>query len=405
MATFSEISGFPELPSNFDQISQARVPTGARSALDRPENRVLRGDANRYIALVIAENEKALQSYEMRLMPEQYSLDRPSRSTVTQTRGGYFIDHFDLGIGTLTLSGTTGWGQMPDNAPTFNPGSDGRVDGFDRWVGLVSFFETFFQYKLTDRENRYKLHFYNFLEQDAFQVWPMGLPQLQRSVREPLLFRYNMQFAVLGALPSLRYFPATATPDDPLGLLATRTDRAQRIAERMRDQLATQLHMAVFITNHQDLTLFDPSLPLSDSLVKELTEVQQDVLTQAFVDSVRQGQAPPDFVLPTDSAVGVIGRTRSLIRRVDDFTHGVTDIVNTTLGEVQAVANGWRDLLDATDYALNLPVVYGREVRETLCSVQSLLIYPQIFRSSAQAAIRAFSDLSLDSGCATTIRR
>ncbi len=209
---------------------------------------------------------------------------------------------------------------------------------------------------------------------------------------------------MLQTLKSLRYFPVSALPDDPLGQIATQADRAQRIAERMQEQLAKQLHMAVYLTNHLDLTLFDPSLPLSPSLVAELTGIQRDVLAQSFVDRLLQAQAPPGFVVPTDSAAGVIGRTRSLIQAVNDYTGGVTRAVSSTLGEVQAVANGWRDVLDAADYAVGLPVVFQREVRETLCSVQSLLLYPQLFRSSISASLKALTDLALDSGCATTLR-
>lgn len=378
------------------------------SSVERPENADFRQKKHKITFRIVSEETGTHWDYDMYLMPETYMLDRPSRTTVTQTRGGAFIDEFGLGIGQLTLNGTTGWGQFGNNAPFFNATSPtplDRVDGFDRWQGLVNFFETW--YRWNEGGQSYQMQFWNWSEKDYFLVWPTGLPKLSRSVRESLLFRYDINLTVLDRLNKVSYKFRNGLSGDTLADIGTRTDRAQLIGMRVEEQLQNQSEMVYRIVSSQSLDNFDPN-DLTDAeqlALFDLEDAERDAMTQSFIDGIIARQAPPGYVTPTDSQSGVAGRTRSIADKIKDYADGKTNKIDTTLGEVQATVAGWRDVLDAAEYAVNLPVVYAREVRETLCAVQSLLLYPQLFVNSVSAALTELADLLLDSGCATTLRR
>lgn len=351
-------------------------------------------------------DDKESYDYDLLLMPETYSLDRPARTTVVQTRGGAFIDDFGLGIGQLSIAGTTGFAQSKNNSPYFNstsPTPTNFVDGFDRWKGLVNFFETWYRWRDATDGDRWWMHFYNWSENDWFLVWPTALPKLSRSVREALLFRYEIQLTVLDQLSNTSYDRGNLSGDTLKGL-GVRTDRAPFIGSRMEDQLDNQAVLVSAILASQSLDRFDPT-NVSTADFASQTATQRDQYTQLFIDDLIRRQAPAAFIPQTDSQVGVAGRTRSIASKISDYASGKTAKIDTTIGEVQATVRGWRDVLDAAEYATNLPVVYAREVRETLCSVQSLLLYPQLFRNSVSAALTELASLLLDSGCATTLRR
>lgn len=374
------------------------------SSLERDDNRALRTKHHKITFRIT--DDKRNYDYDMVLMPETYTLDRPARTTIVQTRGGAFIDDFGLGIGTLSIAGTTGFGQAKNNSPFFNSTSPTplpTVDGADRWRGLVNFFDTWYRWKATDDEQLWHMHFYNWSERDYFRVHPMGLPRLMRNVRESLLFRYDIQLSVLRNLSKTDYSRGKLSGDvaEDLG---TRTDRAPLIGLRMEEQLQNQAILIGHILSNQDIGEFDPNDPLTN-LFGELPDDLQDAACQGFIDALIRRQAPANYTVPTDSQSGTVGRTRDLVTRINDYSQGKTAKIDATIGEVQATVRGWRDVLDAAEYAVNLPVVYAREVRETLCSVQSLLLYPQLFVNSVTAALTELADLLLDSGCATTLQR
>lgn len=386
-------------------ISNGADPT---FTIERLNNWKLR-NRQHYITFRIT-NDKVNYDYRMHLMPEQYTLDRPARTTIVQTRGGQFIDDFGLGIGTLSISGTTGFRRMPNNSPAFNPPTtEDESDGMDRWRGLVKLFETWYQFKRGDTTQEWWMHFLNWSEEDHYLVWPIGLPKLVRNVREPLLFRYEIQLTVLKKISDTNYLTPGESPGDTQGDvvadLATRAaERAPLIGLRMEEQQENLQILVGHILNGQDLSDFDPLNP-GDNPFGELPDDLKDAATQGFIDDLLRRQAPANYSWPTDSNLGVLGRTRTLADKIQNYATGKTAKIDTTIGEVQATVKGWRDVLDAAEYAVNLPVVFAREIRETLCSVQSLLLYPQLFRNSVSAALTELADLLLDSGCATTLKR
>jgi hypothetical protein len=181
--------------------------------------------------------------------------------------------------------------------------------------------------------------------------------------------------------------------------MATDTERVERIGERVEQNLDSLWLAFVRDIQHQTAVTDVDDL----AAVFGLGPAVRDAQVQSFVNAIVARNAPATYVPPTDSGLGVLARSRTLSEKIADWANGKTRFVASTLAEVRATALAWRDVLDALAYAVHLPASYAREVRETLCSVHSLLLYPQVFRSSVLATFDTLQELIEDSGCATTI--
>ena len=56
------------------------------------------------------------QSYRFVLNPETYEQSEPGKVTITQTKGGAFVEAFGAGIIEITISGTTGFKKRTQQA-------------------------------------------------------------------------------------------------------------------------------------------------------------------------------------------------------------------------------------------------------------------------------------------------
>jgi hypothetical protein len=329
-----------------------------------------------------------IEQFHMDLLPETYSVDEPARVTITQTRGSGFVDQFGFGYGTITLSGTTGFTQRRN--PNKGALTDDFADGFERWQALRDLFTRFFQYLTADPGVQYYMHFLNWTQDDYFIVFPSGKPQLQRNIQQSLLYRYNLTVTLIQRLQKTPYLQDQQ--DKTIEELATQGPKRVGV---IGDAITT--NMETLWEAFQTQILNTTSLPDIDAVTK-------DANVQDYMDKVISRNKPADFVTPTDSKDTLMTRTRTLSEKITDFTNRRTSFVDTTLQEVRSVAAYWRDTLDAAEYALNVPALFARQIKETLCSVQSLLLYPQLFRTSAQQTLTDLTGLLQDSGCATTLK-
>lgn len=336
----------------------------------------------------IVRKGRVIEQFHLDLLPETYVVDEPARITITQTRGAGFVDQFGFGYGNIQISGTTGWGQRR-NA---NKGADSNdfVDGFERWQGLRDFFTRFFQYISADPGVQYYMHFLNWTQDDYFIVFPSGKPQLQRHVQQSLLYRYNLAVTLIDRLQLTPYIQDQR--DKTIEELATQGPKRVGVIADAIDNNLEQLWQS-FTTN-----------VLNSATLPPISDVDKDANVQDYLDKVLARNKPADFVVPTDSNDSLTTRTRTLSEKIVDFTNSKTSFINTTLEEVRNVSAYWRDVLDAAEYAINVPAAFSRQIKETLCSVQSLLLYPQLFRTSAAQTLTDLSSLLQDSGCATTLK-
>lgn len=116
------------------------------------------------------------RSYTFSVNPEEYTQEEPSRSVVTQTKGGAWVDDFGAGLQTINIQGTT---------------------GFRNGLGVTKFKE------LRNMIRNYyggtaELTFHNWTDDESWIVHtdPSGF-RLMRSKSNPLLYMYEIRLVCL----------------------------------------------------------------------------------------------------------------------------------------------------------------------------------------------------------------
>lgn len=121
--------------------------------------------------------------------PSDMSVDEPHRATVTQTLGGAYLSLFGQGLHTVTISGVTGY-----NARTNTEGV--VTDGYQEIQNLR---KKFYRDFITTYAPQYEMFWYDWENEEYYKVIPLSF-RVQRSVSEPNLYRYEIQFTTLQQL-------------------------------------------------------------------------------------------------------------------------------------------------------------------------------------------------------------
>lgn len=128
-------------------------------------------------------------SYCFILNPEEYQQTEISRSTITQTMGGGWIDAFGAGLMEITLKGSTG----------FKNTSGNPSDGFERFKQLRDLIRSVYSNVKMGEEVKDLMKFYNYTDNEYWEVYPSRF-QLMRSKSKPLLYMYDIQLTALRQL-------------------------------------------------------------------------------------------------------------------------------------------------------------------------------------------------------------
>lgn len=118
------------------------------------------------------------KSYKFNINPEEYIQEEPSRSTVTQTKGGAWVDDFGAGLPVITIRGSTG----------FQYGLG--VSKFKELRNLVR------QYYSSSSNKEFIFH--NWTDDESWVVHtdPQGF-RLLRNRNNPLLYMYDIRLICL----------------------------------------------------------------------------------------------------------------------------------------------------------------------------------------------------------------
>lgn len=118
-------------------------------------------------------------SYQFAINPEEYTQDEPSRSTVTQTKGGAWVDDFGGGLPMIQIRGSTG----------FNHGLG--VEKFKELRDLIRKY-----YQSADAEMEFIFH--NWTDDESWVVHtdPQGF-RLLRNKSNPLMYMYDIRLICL----------------------------------------------------------------------------------------------------------------------------------------------------------------------------------------------------------------
>ncbi|WCS68026.1 hypothetical protein Goe26_01140 [Bacillus phage vB_BsuM-Goe26] len=123
------------------------------------------------------------KSYKFNLNPEEYTQDEPSKSQVTQTKSGAWVDDFGAGLKSIYMKGTTG----------LNKGN-----GFKKFKELRKLIRDYYTDTKPGKTIKDELIFHNFTDEESWVVHPepSGF-RLLRSKSNPLLYMYEIRLVCL----------------------------------------------------------------------------------------------------------------------------------------------------------------------------------------------------------------
>lgn len=128
--------------------------------------------------------------YRFKVNPENYTYEKPQRSTVLKTKSDIVVEDYGKDIEVINFSGTTGFRGIKEG--------DKVKNGKQKLDDLVDLVEKYA--KSGGSGNKQKsIIFYNMTDgvYKKVHLAPQGI-KISRSVNEPLLFRYDITLMVLG---------------------------------------------------------------------------------------------------------------------------------------------------------------------------------------------------------------
>ena len=213
------------------------------------------------------------ESYTFTLNPEEYSLDEPSRSTVTQTKGGAWVDDFGPGLKVITISGTTG----------FNKGQ-----GESKFKKLRDLVRKYMSDRTPGRAVENEMIFHNYTDGESWVVHvdPTGFRTL-RSKNQPLLYRYEIRFIVLRSAGE----PATKVASATVGAavmsaFGSPIPMAREYTGQERYEVVTP-----FLAQEMSVTQAMPSVKLTNFISS--LDVKSDGKVQPFQQFQTSSTLPP----------------------------------------------------------------------------------------------------------------
>lgn len=151
-------------------------------------------------------------SYKFAVNPESYSQSEPGRVTVTQTKGGAFVEFFGSALVEITLTGTTGFK---------NGGSDAE-SGYKKFKALRDIIKSVYD-NITDGSeisDSDLLKFYNFTDNEYYYTVPDKF-ELSRSKSQPMLYKYNIHLYAIRRLGESAPSNSTGIIGNPIGVEST----------------------------------------------------------------------------------------------------------------------------------------------------------------------------------------
>jgi len=270
--------------------------------------------------------------------PENLTQTEPSRISVTQTKGGAFVDNFGAGIKTIAISGVTGYG--PRRSAT------GRnATGQDEFLQLRDMYRNWLEWSKENAE-KYTLRFYNWADDEAYEVVITQF-SLQRSVGRPLLYQYNIQMT---CIKNLNEDKPRVEQDITISLLMSPRDRASLIS----NQLTTTLSYFNNIL---------AGVGLSNLASAEQSWVQSVSGGSQFLDSVSETYV---------TFSSVINDVQRLSNSVKLFVGGVTTFITLPFDTAKNLAITLGDAIETMCSVADVPHLIVRSFRGMICAIQAL---------------------------------
>jgi len=282
-----------------------------------------RSQKARPIKFVLKNEKRTLSEHTLIIRPEEFSLNNPSRLTVTQTLDGAWADSFGPGIPKIILNGHTGWrgNDNIDGAAIFE---ELKKTIFDRWH------EARAGYIFLNRDpNLIELIYSDFLNEYSAVVVPNHF-HLKRHRTKPLLMSYNIDMEVMNPLGK----PVKKKKKEPVGEAIAqplnRFEKAQEVLSSIIEKIDK------FIEELKDFFS-----PVTDFLA-DVAEFANDAI--AFVNEVIDdvtgviGSVLSPILAVVSTVQSVISTGFQLMAKVGRFTNRITNTVSGLASAFNTVA-------------------------------------------------------------------
>lgn len=175
----------------------------------------------------IKNPSEIVSAFTLTIPPDSIEIVQGQRVTRTKTFGGVFIDDYGLDTAKITISGTTGNGDL---RATFIPGKSGMLEQYSGKSAIYAFRDKIARYKTLlngKGVESYEMRMYDLstisdanaleiIQDSSTDGWVVSLDdfKISRSKERPLWYNYSIELVGLYPLPSPR--PKAADVMDPI---------------------------------------------------------------------------------------------------------------------------------------------------------------------------------------------
>lgn len=121
------------------------------------------------------------KSFKFSINPENYTQQENGRVSVTQTKGGAYLEAFGAAIVEIQLSGTTG----------YKNGTNDSESGYKKFKELRDMIKSTYDSVKDGTEIKDYLEFYNYTDNEYYYTYPDKF-KLLRNKQNPLLYKYEI---------------------------------------------------------------------------------------------------------------------------------------------------------------------------------------------------------------------
>lgn len=170
-------------PSSSSNSSRSSNTSNSNSSSSYNENSTTSGNAYSGRNLKRMKLSYAGVEVKFAVNPEDYTQSEPNKATITQTKGGAWIDAWGAGIVEITIKGTTGV-----------KGNTNSIDvGYQRWKELRNLVRGVYEAVTDGEEIKDLIQFYNFTDNEYYYCYPaQGGIELYRSKSRPHAYQYTV---------------------------------------------------------------------------------------------------------------------------------------------------------------------------------------------------------------------
>lgn len=255
-------------------------------------------------------------SVKFAVNPEDYTQSEPNKATITQTKGGAWIDAWGAGIVEITIKGTTGV-----------KGHGNSIDvGYQRWKNLRNLIRSIYEAVTDGQEIKTDglIKFYNYTDNEYYYCYPTqnGI-ELYRSKSRPHIYQYTIH------LWAIRRMGQAETKSGTIGNPNKKSKKpsSKKTTTTKNQKSRTSGASNVYISRNTIINKEVDVTTITNTKTKTLSEIQEDCLQYAEelepLIGGKVGKISP--VTGFQCTQGVTMQSSGTISNVNSFTG--TDLV------------------------------------------------------------------------------